>query len=198
MSARAARLNPSAVRRRLEEGVREHRENRFEAAAQCYVAVLASEPHNVDALHLLALAERERGHLVVALQYLQQVVQKRPAFAAAFGNLGLVLQDLARADEAIVAYQRALVLDSELVEPWFNLANLWRDQGQIEAALNCYREALKRQPLAAVSRNYAALLLHAGQPAAAIVQPLRVARRPAAPAAGRHARDRRAGGHPPV
>ncbi len=168
MSARAARLNPGAVRRRLEEGVREHRENRFEAAARCYAAVLASEPHNVDALHLLALAERERGHLEVALKYLQQVVQRRPAFAPAFGNLGLVLQDLARTDEAIAAYQRALTLDPELVEPRFNLANLWRAQGQIEAALNGYREALKRQPLAAVWRNYAGLLLHAGQPAAAI------------------------------
>ena len=168
MSAHAARLNPGAVRRRLEEGVREHRENRFEAAAQCYAAVLASEPHNVDALHLLGLAERERGHLEVALQYLQQVVERRPAFAPAFGNLGLVLQDLARTDEAIVAYQRALTLDSELVEPWFNLANLWRDRGQIEAALKGYQEALKRQPIAAVWRNYAALLLHAGQSAAAI------------------------------
>ncbi len=48
-------MNPAQV---LEAAVADHRAGRLEAAARAYRSVLKKQRNHVDAMHLLALAER--------------------------------------------------------------------------------------------------------------------------------------------
>ncbi len=142
----------------MHAGLRRHQAGEVAAAGVCYRSVLASDPSNADALHLLGIAERDQGRLLEALRQLQKVVHLRPRFAQAHGNLGLVLAELGRHPEAVAAYQRAIEIDSALAEPWYNLANCLRDSGDPAAALTYYEEALKRRPFVEGWRNFALVL----------------------------------------
>ncbi len=158
MNPRPSRLNRRDLQRALHDGLRQHQAGELAAAGVCYRSILARDPFNADALHLLGIAERDQGRPVEALRQLQRVVHLRPQFAEAHGNLGLVLAELGRHQEAVAAYQRAIEINSALAEPWYNLANCLRDSGDPAAALTYYEEALKRRPFVEGWRNFALVL----------------------------------------
>ena len=152
----------------LETAVRDHRAGRIDAATAGYRHVLQRQRDHVDALHLLALAERERGALDTALPLLERVTRLRPGFAAALGNLGMLYADLGRHPEAIDAYRRALDLDAGLIETRFNLANALRAAGEPEGACACLEDVLRRAPLPAAHHLLGVLQLELGRPERAL------------------------------
>ena len=152
----------AATRRLLEDAVREHRAGRIELAADGYREVLARERDQVDALHLLGVAERERGDLAQARDLLERAVGLRPGFAAALGNLGMVRAEQGALDEAIGLYERALALDASLAETRLNLANALLARGEPARAERVLAELLATQPLAQAHRLLGGLRWEAG------------------------------------
>ena len=68
---------------------------------------MALAPAHADACFALALALRDTGDLVGAETALRQVLTLAPARAEVEVNLGIVLQEARRMDEAMRAYGRA-------------------------------------------------------------------------------------------
>ena len=67
-------------------------------------------------------------------------------------------------DEAILSYQRALILQPSLSSACFNLGVLFQRQGRIDAAIAAYREALAGNPNdAAAYKNLGEVLFGAGR-----------------------------------
>jgi protein O-GlcNAc transferase len=159
----------AGLQRRLEDGLREHRQGRSADAIGHYRAVLASAPTHIDALHLLGIALRDCGQLDEALRYLRQVVRVRPRFAQAHGNLGLVLAEHGQPEAAIQAYQEALRLNPALPEPWYNLGNAHRERGDYAQAAKCYETSLEIGETPEAWRNYADLLVRMLKPAEAAI-----------------------------
>lgn len=79
---------------------------RSEEAAEVLGRVLARNPDNADALHLLGLARFNQGRREEAIQLLQRAVELAPDFGAAVGNLGTMLRVENRAEEAMGLLQR--------------------------------------------------------------------------------------------
>ena len=152
----------TATRSLLEEAVREHRAGRIDLAADGYRQVLARERDQVDALHLLGVAERERGDLAQARKLLERVLRLRPGFAAALGNLGMVRAEEGALAEAIELYERALALDASLAETRLNLANALLARGEPGRAERVLVELLAAQPLAQAHRLLGSLRWEAG------------------------------------
>jgi tetratricopeptide (TPR) repeat protein len=71
----------------------------------------------------------------------------------AHNNLGGVLADLGRVDDAIVHYQEALKIKPDLVEVRYNLGNLLFGLGRLDEAEAEYQKALKLKPDFAVAHN---------------------------------------------
>lgn len=151
-----------SVRALLQEAMRHHASGRVEEAEALYRQALAVQADNVDALHLLGVAARQRGALNEASDLIGRAIALRPAFAEAHGNLGMVLDELGRKGEAVDCYRRALALNPALAETWFNLGNALRDLGRREDAIAAYRGALARKPIAEGHRNLGNLLLAQG------------------------------------
>ncbi|MBI5615822.1 MAG: tetratricopeptide repeat protein [Gammaproteobacteria bacterium] len=147
----------------LAAGTSHHRAGRIAEAAASYREVLVRDPDQVDALHLLGVAERDLGRCDEAVALLERTVALRPGFAAAHGNLGMVLAEAGRLGEAVLAYERALELEPGLAATWFNLGNALRDGGESEAAIICYREAVARSPFPEFHRNLAQILAKEGR-----------------------------------
>lgn len=74
-------------------------------------AVLESEPEQADALHLLGLMAHRLRDLNSALEYFERSIRARPGAAAFHNNLGSVLIDCGRIEEAAAAFRLALELE---------------------------------------------------------------------------------------
>lgn len=68
------------------------------------------------------------------------------ALAAVHGELGALLLDRGRLDEALIELKAALKFDPALVDAWSNIARLEGRRGRSEAAMSAWREAEKLAP----------------------------------------------------
>jgi tetratricopeptide (TPR) repeat protein len=75
---------------------------------------------------------------------LRRAIKLSPRRAAEHRDLAVLLASLGREDEAREEYQKALAVDPNDASVWVNLANLERRAGNLERALELYREAEQR------------------------------------------------------
>jgi Tfp pilus assembly protein PilF len=106
-----------------------------------------------------AAQHHEAGRLQEAERLYRQILAAVPALAQAHCNLGVVLQDFKRPEEAIFSYDRALALQPDFVEALNSLGTAYHELGNLEAAVDCYRRVLKLRPDLVEAHNNLALLL---------------------------------------
>lgn len=111
----------------------------------------------------------ERADAAAARHAYEQAVALDPAFLDAQINLGALLHEMGRLDEAERAYRRAIEAcgsDSVLL---YNLGVLLDETGRAKQAIETYRAALRADPaLADCHYNLALLYRAAGKPKEAI------------------------------
>ncbi len=141
------------------------REGRFQQAAALYGEILAADPRQADALHMLGVTKLQTGDAAGAVELIAQAVELRPPAAAMHNDLGLALHAMGRFDAAEASLRQALRLLSDSPEVLLNLGNLLRDQGKLAEAMDCYRNALEGKPGFPEARhNLALVYLKLGRP----------------------------------
>ena len=130
----------------LRRAIALHQRGYLEQAAQIYDVVLAAQPRQPDALHLLGAVDAQRGRFEPAVERIRAAIAIAPREAQYWSNLGIALQGKGELDEAEAAYQRSLELDAESPDALNNLGNVYALQGRLEEALASYQAALVRGP----------------------------------------------------
>jgi len=133
-----------------------HRAGQLDLAEEIYRRVLAAEPGEAEALHLLGLITYQRGQHAAALDLVGRAIALRPAEANYYNTQGEVYRALLRTTEAIDCYRRAVKLNPDCVVAHNNLGNTLRGLGRADEALACYRQAIGRKP------DYADALVNLG------------------------------------
>ena len=142
---------------------------RLDAAEPALRAVLAADPRQVDALHLLAIAGYQRGGAHGAIPLLQRAVMIQPGFSLAWNTLGECYRAIGQRDAAAAAYQRAMATDGGFAAPHANLALVLCEAGQTQAAIDAARTALALNPLLVSAHSTLGQALRMqGDPAAAL------------------------------
>ena len=77
-----------------------HREGRLNDAEGLYRQVLALEPQNPDALHLLGLIAHQVGQHASAIQMISEAIRIKPS-ATMYSNFGLACEAMGKRDAAI-------------------------------------------------------------------------------------------------
>ncbi|MDD3517034.1 MAG: tetratricopeptide repeat protein, partial [Chromatiales bacterium] len=91
----------------------DHAAGRIDAAVQMYRALLARDPRQVEALHLLGIAALQQGRPQEAVDLFGRVLALAPGLAVAHSNLGNALKALGRRVEAEASYRRALAIQPD-------------------------------------------------------------------------------------
>ncbi|HOL69834.1 MAG TPA: tetratricopeptide repeat protein [Bryobacteraceae bacterium] len=143
----------NAVLEALTGALEHHQAGRFEEAEAIYRRILASDPTNVDALHLLGMALAQTGRRDPAIDLIGRAIAANPAIPAFHNNLGTVLQAEGRIEEAVRSFRRALDLDPAYAEAHINLANCFQSLKLLDQAVAHYREALRLKPGFAEAHN---------------------------------------------
>jgi predicted TPR repeat methyltransferase len=144
----------------LGQAVRLHQQGRLDAAQALYRRVLALNPRQFDALHLLGVIERQRGAPARAIELIEEALRIDPQQARAHSNLGAALQDLGRTEAALASYEAALRLDPGYALAWDNRGNTLRRLGRLADALDSYERALGINPALAEAWCHRAIALH--------------------------------------
>ena len=124
----------------LSQGLENHRAKQFTMAKQLYLEILEECPQHPDALNLLGTAIAQDDEPEKAIQFIQQAIVFRPELAPYRVNLGVVLQDLGRFDQAEASFQYAIQLDEKFVDAYYNLAKLYKQVEKPISAIKTYKK----------------------------------------------------------
>ena len=111
-----------------------------------YADVLAEQPGQPDALHMLGLIAFQRGDHKSAIASIRQAIQHAPAFPDAYNSLGIVLKRVGETEEAVDCYRRAITLRQDYPEAHRNLAIALEALGRIEEAEQAVMDRLSLTP----------------------------------------------------
>ena len=102
---------------------------------------------------LLGATFTKQGLGMDALAPMQKAAALSPSDAEVHCNLGSVLKDMGKLDEAETSCRRALQIKPDFVEALSNLGNILRDMGRLDEAQASYRRALEIKPDFAKGHN---------------------------------------------
>ena len=130
----------------LRQGVAAHEQNKLDEARFFYEQVLVEQRYNFDALQLLGLIYFSQGSFEKALNYHLEAVQQNPSNPIVHHNIGNVLAELGRLDEAIFSFDTCLALDPDNGDVHKNKGITLEELGRDEEALACYDRAIACNP----------------------------------------------------
>lgn len=141
-----------------------HQSGRFPEARAIYMQVLADDPDNFDALHLLGVLAHQVGKHDIAVDLIEKAVRQNDGNAVAYNNLGEAYKGLRRLQDAERSYRRALEIKPDFAEVRSNLGNALKDLGRLDEAEQVFREAVELNPsFFVVHANLGNLLRERGQ-----------------------------------
>jgi len=130
-----------------------HRQGRLAEAAAAYREVLAIEPRNAEALHLLGLVMAGGGRAREAAELIAAAAQLQPQNAAMQVNLGTALSEMGRFADAVPCFDRALGLKGDLAAAYLGRGTALLHLGQVDPALANLGQAVRLAPKDARAHN---------------------------------------------
>ena len=126
--------------------IQHHQAGRLQAAEQIYRQILAVEPNQADALHLLGVIAPKWASTRLPSSTLDGRSGCKAVRPSSITTWGKPIVPCGRIPEAVACYRRALELKPDYAEAHNNLGNALKDQGKLDEAVACYRRALELKP----------------------------------------------------
>jgi Flp pilus assembly protein TadD/2-polyprenyl-3-methyl-5-hydroxy-6-metoxy-1,4-benzoquinol methylase len=137
----------------LAQAFRAHQAGHRSDAERMYRDVLAAEPRNAAALHLLGALMQQSGRGDEAISLIRQAVAIEPHNPDYLYNLGAILNSAGHSREATEPLSRAIALKPRYAEAHFELGSAFARAGQLDRAEKSLRHALELQPGNAAAMN---------------------------------------------
>ncbi|HMD53421.1 MAG TPA: tetratricopeptide repeat protein, partial [Phycisphaerae bacterium] len=169
MSANDPQSEPMTVQQALNAAIEHHQAGSLAEAEAIYRQVLARQPDNTDALHLLGMIAHQMGKNQDAQELITRAININPITAVYYNNLGNVFTALGKTNESLHAYRTAIEFEPNYADAHNNLGGSLQTLGKFEDAVGAYRTALQLQPDSAhIYNNLGHALANGGQLDAAI------------------------------
>ncbi|MFQ5772928.1 MAG: tetratricopeptide repeat protein [Kiloniellaceae bacterium] len=136
----------TAIPARLRRAVRLQQAGDLARAEALYREVLAAEPDNPDALHLMGVLCHQKGAGALGVGYIERALMLRPDSSLFHRNLAGILQALRRPDKAAEHYRRVIEIGPESAAGHADLARALAEADRANEALAHYRRALELGP----------------------------------------------------
>lgn len=94
----------------LHNAIALHQQGQLGQAKAMYHQLLAIDPRNADALHLLGLIAHQTANYQSAVDIISQAIELKPDLAEAYSNRGLSLNQLKQFDAALASCNKAIEL----------------------------------------------------------------------------------------
>jgi tetratricopeptide (TPR) repeat protein len=122
-----------------------HQNGQFQETERLCRQILAAEPNNAHALHLLGAAEHQRGAHQSAIEHLRQAVSLENNQVAFHSTLASTLLAAGRLDEGAAAMREVLRLRPDHVKTRNDLGVVLASGGHLDEAAECFRKVLEQR-----------------------------------------------------
>ena len=123
-----------------------HQAGDLAAAARGYQGILARDPNNADAAHLLGVALHQQGQSARAVELINRAVALRPSVPAFHANLAEAYRATGQFDRAVGSCRMALQLWNDYPEAENNLGLALEALGRHDEALEHFKACLALRP----------------------------------------------------
>ena len=131
-------------------GAEHWRAERKKEAEEAFRNALRENPQNVNAMRFLAICYHEAGGKIIdAEALLRRAVEIAPDFHQAWHNLGSVLIDSQKWQEAVKAFKELVALKPEDDLAWAGMGNASSNLGDVDAAILAFEQSLSINPQSA-------------------------------------------------
>ncbi|MFQ5730969.1 MAG: tetratricopeptide repeat protein [Planctomycetaceae bacterium] len=130
----------------LQQAMEVHERGDLQQAASLYRRMIAEEPANADARHLLGVTAMQQRDFESAVESIRSAVAIDDGIPLYHSNLGAALREQGRIDEAAAEFRRAVELDPEFAGGHYNLGLVLERQGRVEQAVASLRRAVETGP----------------------------------------------------
>jgi Flp pilus assembly protein TadD/peroxiredoxin len=127
-------------------GVAAFQHGYLDQAAESFLQVIATDPHNADAFYNLGTLRLGQNDFAQARQHFDQALRLKSNYPEAWNNLGMMAAQQGNSDEAIRDFQKSLEQRPEYATAFLNLGNVYRRKQDFEDARKCFDEAIRIQP----------------------------------------------------
>lgn len=134
------------VRKRLNAAMEAFNAGKFQQSAGLCQDVLRSVTNQPQAANMLSSCLFRLGNIDQAYTMAKQLVEVHPRFARAYNNLGIFAKALGKADEAIVAFEKARALGFDQSSVFLELGKLYMERNVPAKAVEAYSQFLLREP----------------------------------------------------
>src|SRR5437660_4336739 len=178
----ALALKPDLAEAHNNLGVVLQSQGKFAQALDAYERAIKLRPGDLEAAYNRAVVLQQPGRPDQAEVAYRDILRQSPN-RFVYVNLGALLQEQDRFDEARAAFDQALALDPSYAEAHFNRGGVLQQQGRLAEAVEAYVQALRLRPDYAEAATNAGIMLQelgrSGEAAAAFEHAAKL--RPAAP-----------------
>lgn len=137
--------------------------NNIEEAKTIYQQIVAVNPENDSAHHMLSFCHVLCGEFQDALTHITKAIDLYKCCADYYNTAGSILRDIGEFEKAFYVLKEGLKCNANNPETYNNLGLVLNDLGNFEQALKCYEASLQLRPNAPyVHFNYALTLLKTG------------------------------------
>ncbi|MGI0489742.1 tetratricopeptide repeat protein [Pantanalinema rosaneae CENA516] len=143
----------------LKAAIREHQAGRVQEAEALCRQLVAEQPEQADAWHLLGLIAHQDRRLEEAIAHYRRVLMLNPNHHDTYNNLAVAFHEQGRLDEAMPYYEKGLALKPDYADAHNNYANALREKRREAEALHHYQQAISLRPNYADAYNNLGLLL---------------------------------------
>ncbi|HTV48193.1 MAG TPA: tetratricopeptide repeat protein [Phycisphaerae bacterium] len=145
------------IQQAFDLALRYHQAGKLAEAEAIYRQLVAQQPDNADALHLLGAVAHQMGNNQLALELMERSIAINPSASFFHNNLGLVLKSLGHLERAQKSFCTAIDLKPDYAEAHCNLGTVFKQQERIKEAVAEYRLAIKIKPDYAPAHNHLGL-----------------------------------------
>lgn len=146
-------LEPENVRR-LKQAATALDEGRLEEASRICAELIAADPNDAAAVHLLGVIAYQSGSGVEeALELVERAIALDPHQGKYYNSRGALHYAEDRDHVAIADFRQATLLTPDDSMAWNNLGNALLRQGEVADAEQAFRRALSRQPAPVAAIN---------------------------------------------
>ena len=146
-----------------------HQSGQIQRAIQIYQAILANDPLDFRALHLLGFAMLQLNKPERAASLIGRAIALNPAEPAFHNNQGEAFRVMDRWEHALACYRTALRLNPSYANAACNLGLVYQAQGNHDEAIRAFQQALRINPAFAMAcNNLGVALLNKGEKAEAV------------------------------
>lgn len=130
----------------IDQAIAAHRAGNLSQAETLYRQILAGDPRDFDALHMMGLISAQRRQFTQAERFLREAMAIDNTVPPCLHHYGNVLCMLGRCEEAIALYDKAIARVPKHPPLYSDRGNARRGLGQLNEAIADYNKALALDP----------------------------------------------------